>query len=245
MLSRSAAAMTLFLTGCCVLKPPPIPAHPGLTDGEVIERLRVRQAQIGSLVAEGKGTLTGPHEGSFHWRCWAQGSSRLRLELTHPIKGLLADALLEGDRASCYDPEAGTLTKGSLDSLRVAGLAQTACLVRLLAGPADTLAFQEDGKLSLDVGNGRTWHILLDRDHLTYESAELRAVDTVLARVVFEPGEYRMANAIPWPMRMLVDQPGEAWKLKLRFREIQPGAPVEAEVFRLKVPEGTKVVEAP
>ena len=242
-----AALLCLLLPGCCALIPSPIPAHPGLKDAEVIEHLRARQAQIGTLAAEGAGSLSGGKGagGSFRWQCWAQGSSRLRLVLTHLGVGLVADVLVEGDRASCYDPEAHTLTKGPLDALNVPGLAQTACLIRLLAGPLDALTLEAGGHLSLDVGNGRRWNILLDRDHLTYETAELRAGERILVRVTFEPGEYRMAGQVPWPMRMRVDRPGEDWKLKLRFSEAQPGAPLDAEVFRLKVPEGTRVVDAP
>ena len=244
----AALCLAVLLPGCCGFPGEDLRTYPGLKDPEVIEHLRARQAQIGTLMAEGKGSLSGQKgsEGSFTWQSWSQGSSRLRLVLRHPGVGLLADVLVEGDRASCYDPEAGTLTKGPLDALSVPGLAQTACLVRLLSGPADTLAFPESdgGRMALDIGNGRSWRILLDREHLTYETAELRAGDEILSRVTFEPGEYRMTGQIPWPMRMLVDQPGADWKLKLRFTEVQPGAPLDPEVFKLKVPEGTKVVEA-
>ena len=240
------AALALLLAGCCV-GGPPLPSFPALKDDEVLEQLRARQARIGTLVAEGSGSLTGLKgaEGSFRWQCWAQGSSRLRLTLTHRLKGLLADALIEGDRVSCYDPEAGTLEKGDLDTLRVPGLAQTASLVRLLAGPADTLAFEPDGRLGLDGAAGRRWRILLDRTHLTYGTAELRAGETILARASFEGEAYRMAGPVPWLMRMTVDRPGEPWKLKLRFTDVQPGAPLDPGIFKMTVPEGTKVVEAP
>lgn len=245
---RSIALLPLLMLSCCAK--PSLPSFPtDLPDPEVLGRLRARQAQVGTLAAEGKGSLSGAQGGAFRWQCWAQGTSRMRLTLYHRLKGVLADAVIEGNRAECYDPEAGTLERGPLSAIRVPGLRQTASLLRLLAGPADALAFSpangaDANRLVLDMGNSRLWRLRLNREHLVYESAELRQGDQVLARVSFDMEKYRVQGGLPWPMEMTVDQPGEPWKLKLKFSEAQLGAPIDPEVFRLKVPEGTKTVEA-
>ncbi len=243
------AALTLLLlplaASCCGFPGgPPLPVYENLPPAEALQRLRARQAQVGTLVAEGTGSLSGTQgsDGSFRWQCWAQGTSRIRLVLTHRLKGLLADAVVEGDRAACYDPETGTVEKGPLGAIRVPGLSQTASLLRLLAGPADALAFAGDGndpsRLVLALGGGSAWHLKLEERHLVYESAELRGADGgMLARVAFDLDRYRLMGAEPWPMRMTVTRPGEPWRLKLEFKEVHLGMPIEPEVFKLKTPE--------
>ncbi len=225
----------------------PVPDH--LTDAEILQALRARQAGIATFSAEGKGSLSGTTggDGTFRWQCWAQGTTRMRLTLTHRLKGCLADLVIEGDRAECYDPEVGTLARGPLQSLRVPGLRQTASLLRLLAGPADTLDFgpPPESRLRLTTDAGNRWDLTLNRRYLVYETGELRALpsETPLARVDFTLTDYQAVAGIPWPMEMVVDQPGEPWKLRLRFQKVHMGIPIAPEVFQLKVPEGTKVVE--
>jgi hypothetical protein len=120
-------------------------------------------------------------------------------------------------------------------------------LLRLLTGPADTLALEADdaSRLSLDLGAGQCWKLKLDRRYLVYESAELRTGPgkEILARVTFDVSEYRSQGPLPWPMTMVVDQPGEPWKLKLKFSQVQLGTALSPEIFKLKVPEGTTVRE--
>ena len=245
--SRILPALSMALAlSCCCRSRPLLPTFPEqMAAPEVLEQLRSRQAQVATLIAEGKGSLRGAPggDGTFLWRCWAQGTSRMRLTLSHRLKGLLADAVIDGDRAECYDAEAGILERGALSEIRVPGLRQTASLLRLLAGPADTLAFDPESgnRLTLDIGGDRRWRLKLNRNHLVYESAELRqGPQEILARVAFELEAYRMKGGVPWPMAMVVDQPGEPWKLKLGFSEVSLGAPIDPEVFRLRTPEGTK-----
>ena len=156
--------------------------------------------------------------------------------------------MIEGDRATCYDPEGGVLERGPIQSLRVPGLRQTASLLRLLAGPADTLDFgtAPESRLRLTTDAGHRWDLTLNRRYLVYETADLRAQpsETPLARVAFALKGYRAVAGVPWPMEMVVDQPGEPWKLRLSFQELRLGVSIAPETFQLQVPEGTKIVEA-
>jgi hypothetical protein len=165
----------------------------------------------------------------------------MRLTLTHRLKGCLADLLIEGDRAECYDPEGGVLERGPLQSLRVPGLRQTASLLRLLAGPADTLDFgaAPESPLRLTTDAGHRWDLTLNRRYLVYETADLHAQPsgTPLARVSFTLKGYRVVAGVPWPMEMVVDQPGEPWKLRLSFQELSLGVAIPPETFELKVPD--------
>ena len=238
-----------LLSSCCGGGEPPLPTYPkDLSGPAILEALRARQARVATLVAEGKGSLSGSEgaDGSFRWQCWAAGTSRMRLVLTHRLKGCLADAVVDGDRVACYDPESKTVARGRLGSLGGLGLRQTVSLLRLLAGPADGLAFDtlprtdEALRLVLDLGGGRKWRLRLDRRHLVYEEGELWIQGAVRARLAFDPEGYRLEGGIPWPMEMTVDQPGEAWKLKLKFQDLKVGVPIDPEVFQLKVPEGMK-----
>ena len=255
-MKRLAPVAALLLASCCFSGggPPLTRYSEDLTGAQILETLRVRQARIPTLVAEGKGSLSGSHgsDGSFRWQCWAQGTSHLRLTLTHRMKGCLADAVIEGDRVSCYDPEAGVIHRGLLKNLTLPGLAQTASLIRLLAGPGDALAFDptpsmsDEPRLLLDLGAGARWKLRMDRRFLILKSAELSAYEGsggILARVAFDPDRYRMVSEVPWPMEMTVDRPGESWKLMLKFQETRLGEPIDPSVFKLKVPDGTRTVD--
>ena len=83
-----------LLLSCC--GPPLTVYRDDLPRAEALETLRARQAQVATLSAEGKGSLSGSNgsDGSFRWQCWAQGTSRMRLILTHRMKGCLADAVI-------------------------------------------------------------------------------------------------------------------------------------------------------
>lgn len=248
---RAALLLALLAAGC--RDRPPIPDHAeDLPDMEILRLLRERQAQVMTLVADGKGSLSGTKgsDGAFRWECLAQGTARIRLTLSHRLKGLLADASVEGDRAECWGPEARALERGPLARLSAPGLPQTVCLLRLLAGPADALTVDPVAdlkgalRLVLDLGNGRRWRLRLDRRHLVYESAELVGEDgAVLVRVAFPLKGHFLVGRIPWPGEMVVDQPGEPWTLKLKFSSVRLGEPIEAEAFRLGAPEGSDVRE--
>lgn len=243
---RRTATLALLLLPAC-REGSPLPAHPAtLTDAEVIETLRNRQARVGSVVAEGRGSLSGSpdSDGSFRWQCWAQGTSRLRLTLSHRLKGCLADLVIEGDRAQCLDPQAKRLSIGPVDRLAALGLPQTAALLRLLAGPADTLSAAQD-RMTLQTAPDQAWSLALNRRYLVWEGGELRAGEAAIARVAFPLDGYRQMGEVPWPMTMVVDRPGEPWKLKLAFEKVQLGTGIPPEQFKLEVPEGTERVESP